>query len=366
MSSSSIANYDMKVDMFSLGIIFFEMWFPMPTRMERNDRMRDIRMKNHVLPEQFRPGNSLAVQGEIIDSLLNHDPIQRPSAQDLLNSGKIPLQVEEEQFKKAVLSVLSSPGSGDYKKILSSIFSQHMDRAKDLAWDVNNDVKESVDSVLIDNVIFNNLRSIFRGHGALEVPRKAIVPLSTHYSATDHIYQLLDPEGNVVQLSYDLTLPNARYIAKHGPVSEKMFTFGDVFRKVQHISEPQMVREVDFDIVSTNALDLALREAEILKVMDEIVDNFLPPPSSYIVYDLNHSDILDVIFDHCKISKHKRKTLMTHLNTIDSADIKLEKFRSELRSKSFNISATSLDELFRFRFKGWFQSHLSSVCGVHN
>lgn len=354
MSSSSVANYDMKVDMFSLGIIFFEMWFPMPTRMERNDRMNEIRMKDHLLPEIFRPGNSLAVQGGIIDSLLNHNPAQRPSAQDLLNSGKIPLQVEEEQFKKAVLSVLSSPGSGDYKKVLSSIFSQHMDRAKDLSWDVNTDEKETANSVLLDNAIFGNLRSIFRRHGALEVQRKAIVPLSTHYSAAEHIYQLLDSDGNVVQLSYDLTLPNARYIAKHGPVSEKMFTFGNVFRKAKYMSEPLVHREVDFDIVSTHALDLALKEAEAIKVMDEIIDDALPLPSPHVAYEMNHYDILDIIFDHCKISKHKRKTLLMHLNTIDSADIKLERFRSELRSKSFNVSATSLDELFRFKFRGGF------------
>src|ERR1700733_34579 len=109
--------------MFSLGVIFFEMCQPLPTNMERDQTLRAIREKNHVLPATFQDSEK-AVQGQIIESLLSHNPDERPSASDLLRGGKIPLQVEEETFRRAIVHLLSDPNSPDYKKILSAIFSQ--------------------------------------------------------------------------------------------------------------------------------------------------------------------------------------------------------------------------------------------------
>ena len=108
--------------MYSLGIIFFEMNYPLRTGMERDHTLRAMREKNHILPPIFQQAEK-AIQGEIIESLLSHRPSERPSASELLQSGKIPLQVEEETFRRAIIGLLSDPSSPDYKKILSAIFS---------------------------------------------------------------------------------------------------------------------------------------------------------------------------------------------------------------------------------------------------
>ena len=51
-----------------------------------------------------------------------------------------------------------------------------------------------------------------------------------------------------------------------------------------------MTGEVDFDIISPDTLDLALKEAEMIKVLDEIVDVF--PSLSPMCFHLGHSDLL--------------------------------------------------------------------------
>src|SRR6266487_468412 len=122
--------------MYSLGIIFLEMCHPLRTAMERDQTLQEIRKKVNVLPSTFQQPEK-AVQGEIIGSLLSHRPSDRPTAAELLQSGKIPLQVEEEMFRKAIMGLLSDPHSPEYKKILDALFSQPLLRVEDIAWDMD-------------------------------------------------------------------------------------------------------------------------------------------------------------------------------------------------------------------------------------
>jgi translation initiation factor 2-alpha kinase 4 len=50
LSSNISASYDTKVDMYSMGIIFFEMCFPLATAMERDKTIRTLRERKHDLP----------------------------------------------------------------------------------------------------------------------------------------------------------------------------------------------------------------------------------------------------------------------------------------------------------------------------
>lgn len=108
-------------------------------------------------------------------------------------------------------------------------------------------------------------------------------------------------------MPYDLTLSHARAIAKHEPSVERSFAFGPVFRDRQSGGQPQTFGEVDFDIVSVDSLDLALKEAEVIKVLDEIVASFPSLSSAQMCFHLSHSDLLNLIFDFCRIEFGIRK-----------------------------------------------------------
>ncbi|KAF7719568.1 Serine/threonine-protein kinase, GCN2 family protein [Penicillium ucsense] len=348
MKSGLPGHYNEKVDMFSLGVIFFEMCHPLTTGMERDHTLRSIRERYHTLPPTFRQSEKV-VQGQIIESLLSHDPSVRPTAAELLSSGRIPLQVEEETFRRAIVHLLSDPSSPDYKKILSAIFSQSPKKFEDIAWDVESQTAPAANELLIQGLVRKRLTSIFRRHGAVESPRQMLFPRSHHYTAG--AMRLLDASGNLLQLPYDLTLPNARAIPRQDPSLEKTYAFGTVYRESIHGSEPRTHREVDFDIVSYNTLDLALKEAEVIKVLDEIIDEFPPLRSATMCFLVNHSDLLQLIMEFCRITPSQIPLVTEVISKLNIGRYTMQKIRSELRSPSIGVASTSLDDLARFDFR---------------
>ncbi|KAF5300197.1 hypothetical protein FQA39_LY11231 [Lamprigera yunnana] len=68
--------YNYKVDIYSLGIIFFELLVPFKTEMERIHVLTDIR--NHKYPEGFTV--TCLKELNLLDSMLSNDPEDRPHA----------------------------------------------------------------------------------------------------------------------------------------------------------------------------------------------------------------------------------------------------------------------------------------------
>jgi translation initiation factor 2-alpha kinase 4 len=316
--------------------------------MERDQTLRAIREEHHTLPPTFQYSEK-AVQGNIIESLLSHNPKERPSASELLQSGKIPLQVEEETFRRAIVHLLSDPNAPDYKKILSAIFSQSPKKYEDIAWDVDSRAAPAANELLVQSLVKERLTAIFRRHGAVETTRQMLFPRSQHYRSG--AVRLLDASGNQLQLPFDLTLPNARSISRQDPSLEKTFAFGTVYREMPHGSEPRTHKEVDFDIVSHNTLDLALKEAEVIKVLDEIIEEFPPLRSSPMSFLINHSDLLQLIMEFCRITPSQVPLVKEVISKLNFGKWTMQKIRSELRSPAIGVASTSLDDLARFDFR---------------
>ncbi|KAF4450856.1 PEK/GCN2 protein kinase [Fusarium austroafricanum] len=339
--------YSTKVDMYSLGIIFFEMCYLPMMGMQKADVLGQLRRPKPVLPSDFKPADK--AQTDIVLSLVNHNPKERPSSTDLLKSGKLPVPMELESTRRA-LAGLADPSSQYYRKMLSTLFAKRMEPAKNYAWDMSL-TNLSAQELLNRGLVKQELVSIFRRHGALEAQRGIIYPRSSHYG--DNAVQLLDPNGNVLQLPYDLTLGNARTMAKqaHGPVVQRSFTFGNVFRDKQDMGQPLMFGEVDFDIVTTDTLDLALKEAEVLKVIDEIIHTFPSLSTTAMCFHLGHSDLLQLIFEYCGIEPTSRRATADVLSKLNIHNYTWQKIRIELRSPTVGVSATSVDELQKFDFR---------------
>lgn len=334
--------------MYSLGIIFFEMCYLPMVGMQKADVIGQLRRPIPVLPKDFKPEQK--TQTEIVLSLINHNPKERPSSADLLKSGILPVQMESETIRRT-LAGLADPSSPYYRKMLSTLFARPVDAAKDYAWDMFAS-NPSTAELLNQGTVKSTLTSIFRRHGALETTRSSLYPRSGHYG--DNVVQLLDANGTVLQLPYDLTMGGARMIAKQaaGPMLQRTFCFSSVFRDKQDTGQPQMFGEVDFDIVTTDTLDLALKEAEVLKVLDEIVSTFPSLSLTQMCFHVGHSDLLQLIFEHCGIELACRRLAADVLSRLNIHNHTWQKIRMELRSPAVGISATSVDELQRFDFRG--------------
>lgn len=342
--------------MYSLGVIFFEMSYPPMVGMHRAVTLEQLRRNPPVLPSDFKPGDKN--QTEILLSLLNHNPKERPSSAELLRSGKMPVQMESEAVRRAVAS-MTDPNSPYFEKVLGSLFARQVEPAKDYAWDMGSTLP-TPDDLMRRFIVKDTLITIFRRHGAVEAPTATLYPKSSHYGP--NAVHLLDRNGTVLQLPFDLVMGHARSLARiaSGPVPQRAYSFGNIFRDRQDGGQPDVYGEVDFDIVTTDAMDLAMKEAEVIKVLDEIIAAFPTTSSTPMCFQLGHSDLLQLIFDFCNVEHGARQAAAEVLSKLNIRNFTWQKVRSELRSPLVGISATSVDELQRFDWRG-----KSSSLAVH-
>ncbi|KAL6706711.1 eukaryotic translation initiation factor 2-alpha kinase [Coniothyrium glycines] len=350
LSSQVAGSYNDKVDMYSMGIIFFEMCFPLRTAMERDKVIRSLRERKHELPQDFQTAEK-SLQGAIINSLISHRPSERPSCAELLRTGKVPVQIEDEAVKEA-LKALGDRNSPHYAKMMAALFSQKPDtQAKDYTWDIGLTTQVvKANDVLLQNLVRDKLAMVFRSHGAVEIQRQLLLPWSDHY-AHSSVVKLFDPSGTLVQLPYDLTLPYARTIGRGAPSIEKTFVIGSVYRDSYTGGAPRSNGEADFDILSHDTLDLALKEAEVMKVVDEIIDEIPSFGSTPMCFHLNHADLLEMVMDFCRISPAKRAAVKAVLSKLNILKNNWQTIQKELRSSNIGISSMSLEDLARFDWR---------------
>lgn len=358
-------SYTDKIDMYSLGIILFEMSYTLPTAMERVQTLSSLRKKEHILPEAFQ-ATEKTLQAEVITSLITHRPSERPTSAQLLQSGKIPVQVEDETIRLA-LKGLADDNSPYHHKIISALFSRSGNAdIKAQLWDQRKEVAGSsspINFLLVQSLVKERLQACFRRHGAVEVQRNGLFPRSDHYNEAS-VVQLLDASGTLVQLPHDLTLPHARLVAKQNHVAEKSFTFGMVYRPNLMGTAPRSNREMDFDIVSHTGKDLVLQEAEVIKVMDEVLESFPSLRRAPMCYHVSHARLLDIILDFCRISVGQRQAVKQVLGRLNIHQQTWAKTRLELRSASIAVSSTSLDELARFDFRETPENCLTKIMSI--
>lgn len=83
MSPEQIARkpYDLKIDIFSLGLIFLELWIPFSTQMERIKTLQDA--KKQTLPYRFT--KELPLESKIVFKMTSLNPELRPTTQEILD-----------------------------------------------------------------------------------------------------------------------------------------------------------------------------------------------------------------------------------------------------------------------------------------
>ena len=211
-----------------------------------------------------------------------------------------------------------------------------------------------VASTVLRYQVKDKLIACFRRHGAVETQRQTLIPRSDYYTGKN-IYQLLDASGTLLQLPYDLTLPLARSLARQDHAAERTFTFGTVYRDASPGSAPHSNEEADFDIVSYDSRDLALKEAEVIMVMDEVLAEIPALISAQMCFHISHSDLLEAIMDFCPVAISQRAAVKKSLGKLNIQQGKVfwtwEKVRRELGAPSIGVSSISLDAMAQFDFR---------------
>ena len=282
--------YNEKIDMYSLGIIFFEMVHPFSTCMERVMILKDLRTSAIKFPSGF-DSSRMKTERKIIRLLLDHDPNKRLDAQHLLNSGWLPVKHHDEVIKEALKS-LADPSSPWQQKVRETLFTQSYSLTNDILYDNSRPMSTPFGQILRSRMI-EEVVTIFRKHGGIEnnePPR--IFPKAPIY-CNQNVYEVLDKGGTVLQLQYDLTYPMARYLSKNPNCISKQFRFQLVYRPPQNSKstfEPRKFGEIDFDIVSTSSADSPFYDAESMKIIDEILSVLPVFEKTNTLFVLGHAE----------------------------------------------------------------------------
>ena len=339
--------YTTKADMFSLGIVFLEMCVPTHTQTERNKIKDDMAQPIHQLPS-YLDGKDWAVQREIIDNLLQHDPDARLSAAQLVLSGKIPELLEAEKVNR-FLANLALDDPARYGSMVSHFLQgTQMPRLKDQNWESSRDDKTSLPNSELLRFSQETLQRTFHQHGAIMWERNSLIPKSMIYSDAA---TFLDGNGHTVALPRDLTLSFARSITRDKPPYPRTYAIQHVYQENVDGGEPRPVPEATFDIMSNDAKDLSLKDAEIIKVLDESINALIGFRSRELVIYLNHADLLTLILEFCRIPTGKHKEVIKVLSILASGRSKWQEVSNELRSERVGILQTDVDRLSKFNFE---------------
>eukprot|EP00658_Telonema_sp_P-2_P071287 TRINITY_DN6056_c0_g1_i7.p1 TRINITY_DN6056_c0_g1~~TRINITY_DN6056_c0_g1_i7.p1 ORF type:complete len:489 (-),score=87.81 TRINITY_DN6056_c0_g1_i7:218-1684(-) len=106
--------YNERVDLYSLGVILFEMLFPFSTGMMRALTLGALRDSLEFPPEFER---LYPQQSKIISRLLDKDPANRIPAQELLTGEWLPPKPEEEYMSDAIRSLMDRQSPFHHKVV---------------------------------------------------------------------------------------------------------------------------------------------------------------------------------------------------------------------------------------------------------
>ena len=95
-----------QADMYSLGVIFFEMCFRFKTGMERIHILQALRRETVTFPPAWSESGQ-ANQKEIITGLLRHDSVARPKATQLLASPLLPSPERQKEYYDSAIAGMS-------------------------------------------------------------------------------------------------------------------------------------------------------------------------------------------------------------------------------------------------------------------
>ncbi|XP_058254672.1 eIF-2-alpha kinase GCN2 isoform X2 [Hemibagrus wyckioides] len=342
------ATYNQKVDLFSLGIILFEMSYrPMTTASERISVLSQLRKESIDFPEDFCEYEN-GTQRNVICWLLNHDPARRPTAVELLKSDLLPPpQMEESELHEVLQHTMANVNGKAYRTMVNQLFSQSSSPVMDYTYDI--DIYKgsfNFNSAKLQQYVYETITRVFRKHGAVRLQTPLLLPRNKKLYENCELACFMDHSGMLVTLPFDLRVTFARFVARNGISHLKRYSIERVFRpRKLDRAHPKELLECAFDIVVpvTNSL---LPDAETIYTISEVIQEFTAlQERNYTIY-LNHTSLLRAILLHSGVPEDKLSQASSIL--YDAMSEKLTKREVEAKFCNLSLSNNSLQMLYKF------------------
>ncbi|KAF8124132.1 kinase-like domain-containing protein [Boletus edulis] len=326
-----------KADMYSLGIVFFEMNYPFSTGAERIAVIEDLRKPGVYFPRDWEAHRTR--QKEIISWLLRHDPAKRPSALELSQSSLLPPRVEDEYFKEA-LRMISAPESTHYQTLLSVLFKRPASQAsqtRNLLYDLEADIPEHAN---LNTIVEDKLRSIFRLHGAVDMEPPLLAPLANP-EENESWATFIDRHGDVVFLPNQALIPFAKLAARNGVKRIKRFHIMNTYRPNAVPGHPKVVKAAILDIITPDMKNgMVAAGAELILLLSDCLRSFPNLAQSYDIH-ISHSRIVELALS--RVPDDLRASVMDIMNQSKSS---LSQKRAALLKKGLLRSTADELEIF--------------------
>ncbi|XP_062173283.1 eIF-2-alpha kinase GCN2 isoform X3 [Alnus glutinosa] len=331
---------DEKADMYSLGVVFFELWHPFGTEMERHIVLIDLKQNGELPPAWVA---EFPEQASLLRRLMSPSPSDRPSATELLQHA-FPPRMESELLDNILRTMQTSEDRSIYDKVVNAIFDEEMLSMKDhhhhagrlrLTGDEASVQYTDLDTEVRDYVVEIS-REVFRQHCAKHLEIIPMHLLEDFPQLNRNTVKLLTHGGDMIELCHELRLPFVSWVISHQKFSFKRYEISCVYRRAIGHSPPNRYLQGDFDIIGGAS---ALTEAEVIKVTMDIVAHFFNPDSCDI--HLNHGDLLDAIWSWIGVKAEHRQKVAELLSMMGS----LRPQSAERKSKWGVIRRQLLQEL---------------------
>ncbi|GIL65935.1 hypothetical protein Vafri_19563, partial [Volvox africanus] len=343
------ARYDEKVDLWSLGVVAFELWHSFATGMERAVLLNDLR--DHArLPEAWEQEHPRVAR--LIRWLMAPNPRERPSAREVLASDLLPPRVEDEQLKDLLRYLPSNPDATE--RVVAALFSLTEGQppgafsvptnsgsggqaathwppaaggsARAPASSSNLDAVGGLAPLPFDGTelpgaprvqhaqaredVIRAVRSVFECHGARSFFSNQV---GYAYSglAPDAV-RLLSPHGAVLAMRHEMRYPFAVWLVQQLAMEQaagsldtlRRYDISYVMRSGRARSLPTSYCQADLDLLHAAGSgggghpdkDRLLAEAEAIKAVTQVLDQFLPELGRYEVR-VSHRAIERALYD---------------------------------------------------------------------
>lgn len=347
--------YSHKVDVYSLGIIYFEMLYPFSTGHERIIKLQDLRKKSITMPADV--DNHLTKEDiELIRLLLTHDVAARPTSEKLLTSNLLPsIGIKEREYQNIIKQVVQNRQARTHKHMLKLLFEQSDSYVDDYVFDfedvdcnstsIATPTKFDTQTILRDfgtnifilDQVKMKMETLLKSRGFLQFSPPMLMP---KYSALNHykkhqlddVVMLMDKNSSILTLPYDLRLPFARTIARTNISFMSRYVIEKIFRQRQMLGyHPDQFWECCVDIVTpplSNGASFHPADAEILNLIGDVARLFPQLVNMKPILKINHiqlvkslisifslkedqvDDILDCISESLNVSM-KQQTVNT-------------------------------------------------------
>ncbi|XP_063914463.1 eIF-2-alpha kinase GCN2-like isoform X2 [Zophobas morio] len=277
--------FNVKADIYSLGVTYFEMCSKPMTHMEKSLTfpLTGQKWKNITFLTNTHNKKNL------LKTLLHINHNERPTCEQVLKILNSEKSIDEIKTVIQQNRRVTNQEWRAFERVLKSTSAQN----------------EELASLFLATAV-----KIFRQHGGQSISMPTFVPSFNNHN--DHLTTLLSKSGNFFSVSNTSRIAFSYYVTTKKIKNIRRFSTGKVFNEGYFL--PVESQECAFQVIASEPDDYTI-DAELLYVAEKICNEVLSKSGKEIAFVVSHGAIFSAIMKHCKFSKKDASILTNFLMT---------------------------------------------------